>query len=72
MTLLPPDWALRRHDHEMKVDISAVGPMMTKVAAQVANGVHVHPLHSMRTSSIVFSRSRRRRTRSGEIRARLS
>ena len=32
MTLLPPDWAPRRHDHEMKVDISAVGPMMTKVA----------------------------------------
>ena len=31
----------------MKVDISAVGPMMTKVAAQVADGVHVHPLHSM-------------------------
>ncbi|MEO0493816.1 MAG: TIGR03617 family F420-dependent LLM class oxidoreductase [Actinomycetota bacterium] len=47
MTLLPPDWAPRRHDHEMKVDISAVGPMMTKVAAQVADGVHVHPLHSM-------------------------
>lgn len=47
MTLLPPDWAPRRHDFEMKVDISAVGPMMTKVAAQVADGVHVHPLHSM-------------------------
>ena len=47
MTLLPPDWAPRRHEHEMKVDISAVGPMMTKVAAQVADGVHVHPLHSM-------------------------
>jgi len=47
MTLLPPDWAPRRHDHEMKIDISAVGPMMTKVAAQVADGIHVHPLHSM-------------------------
>lgn len=47
LSLLPPDWAPRRHDHPMKVDISAVGPLMTKVAAQVADGVHVHPLHSM-------------------------
>ena len=47
MSLLPPDWAPRRHEHAMKVDISAVGPLMTKVAAQVADGVHVHPLHSM-------------------------
>ncbi|MEM9521888.1 MAG: TIGR03617 family F420-dependent LLM class oxidoreductase [Actinomycetota bacterium] len=47
LSLLPPDWAPRRHDHPMKVDISAVGPLMTKVAAQVADGIHVHPLHSM-------------------------
>ena len=31
----------------MKVDISAVGPLMTKVAAEVADGIHVHPFHSM-------------------------
>ena len=30
-----------------KVDISAVGPLMTRVAGEVADGVHVHPLHSM-------------------------
>ncbi|MEM9204480.1 MAG: TIGR03617 family F420-dependent LLM class oxidoreductase [Actinomycetota bacterium] len=47
LSLLPSDWAPRRHDHPMKVDISAVGPLMTKVAAQVADGIHVHPLHSM-------------------------
>ena len=29
------------------VDISAVGPLMTQVAGEVADGVHVHPLHSM-------------------------
>lgn len=47
MSLLPPDWAPKPHDHEMKVDISAVGPLMMKVAGEVADGVHVHPLHSM-------------------------
>lgn len=47
MSLLPRDWSPRPHDQEMKVDISAVGPLMTKVAGEVADGVHVHPLHSM-------------------------
>lgn len=47
MSLLPTDWAPKPHDHPMKVDISAVGPLMTKVAGEVADGVHVHPLHSM-------------------------
>lgn len=47
LSLLPPDWAPRAHDHPTPVDISAVGPMMTKVAGEVADGVHVHPLHSM-------------------------
>lgn len=47
LSLLPRDWAPRPHDHPMKVDISAVGPMMTRVAGEVADGVHVHPLHSM-------------------------
>ncbi len=47
LSLLPRDWAPRPHDHPMKVDISAVGPIMTRVAGEVADGVHVHPLHSM-------------------------
>ncbi len=47
LSLLPPDWAPRGHDHEMKVDISAVGPLMTRVAGELADGIHVHPLHSM-------------------------
>ena len=47
LSLLPGDWAPRPHDYPMKVDVSAVGPLMTKVAAQVADGVHVHPFHSM-------------------------
>lgn len=47
MSLLPRDWSPRPHEQTMKVDISAVGPLMTKVAGEVADGVHVHPLHSM-------------------------
>ena len=47
MSLLPRDWSPKAHDHPMKVDISAVGPIMTRVAGEVADGVHVHPLHSM-------------------------
>jgi len=47
MSLLPRDWSPTPHEHPMKVDISAVGPLMTRVAGEVADGVHVHPLHSM-------------------------
>ncbi len=47
MSLLPRDWSPKPHEHEMKVDISAVGPIMTRVAGEVADGIHVHPLHSM-------------------------
>jgi probable F420-dependent oxidoreductase len=48
LNLLPPAWSPPKHDFgDVKVDISAVGPMMTRVAGEVADGVHVHPLHSM-------------------------
>jgi probable F420-dependent oxidoreductase len=48
MSLLPEQWTPSRHDHEdVKVDISAVGPLMLRVAGEVADGVHVHPMHSM-------------------------
>lgn len=48
LNYLPAAWAPPRHEFgEIKVDISAVGPLMTKVAGEVADGVHVHPLHSM-------------------------
>ena len=47
MNLLPEQWTPSRHDYEdVKVDISAVGPIMTRVAGEVADGVHVHPMHS--------------------------
>jgi probable F420-dependent oxidoreductase len=48
LSLLPAQWAPARHDYEdIKIDISAVGPYMTKVAGELADGVHVHPMHSM-------------------------
>ncbi|MEM9034948.1 MAG: TIGR03617 family F420-dependent LLM class oxidoreductase [Actinomycetota bacterium] len=48
LSLMPPQWSPRRHEFsDVKVDISAVGPYMTRTAGEVADGVHVHPLHSM-------------------------
>lgn len=48
MNLLPGQWAPNRHDFEdIKIDISAVGPIMCKVAGELCDGVHVHPMHSM-------------------------
>lgn len=48
LNYLPAAWSPPRHEFgDLKVDISAVGPVMTKVAGEVADGVHVHPLHSM-------------------------
>jgi probable F420-dependent oxidoreductase len=48
MSLLPEQWRPPMHDHgDIKVDVSAVGPWMTHMAGEVADGLHVHPLHSM-------------------------
>jgi probable F420-dependent oxidoreductase len=48
LTLLPEQWRPPAHDHgDIKVDVSAVGPWMSRMAGEVADGVHVHPLHSM-------------------------
>ena len=47
LSLLPAAWAPPHHDFgDVPVDISAVGPVMCRVAGEVADGVHVHPLHS--------------------------
>ena len=48
LTLLPDQWRPPAHPHgDIKVDVSAVGPWMTTMAGEVADGVHVHPLHSL-------------------------
>jgi probable F420-dependent oxidoreductase len=47
LSLLPDAWRPRSHDHgHIKIDISAVGPWMTRMAGEVADGIHVHPFHS--------------------------
>ncbi len=49
LSYLPREWSPGRHDHEaqVKIDISAVGPMMCRLAGELCDGVHVHPMHSM-------------------------
>ncbi len=48
LSLLPGAWAPRRHPYgDIKIDVSAVGPWMCAMAGEVADGVHVHPLHSL-------------------------
>lgn len=48
LNYLPEAWSPPRHEFgAIQVDISAVGPVMSRVAGEVADGVHVHPLHSM-------------------------
>ena len=48
LNLLTPQWSPPRHGHEdIKIDMSAVNPLMLKVTGEVADGLHVHPMHSM-------------------------
>lgn len=48
LTLLPAGWAPRRHAYpDIKIDISAVNPWMCRMAGEVADGIHVHPFHSL-------------------------
>jgi probable F420-dependent oxidoreductase len=47
LSLLPAQWSPPRHEYgDVKVDVSAVGPWMCRMAGEVADGIHVHPLHS--------------------------
>jgi probable F420-dependent oxidoreductase len=48
LSLLPAAWAPRRHAYgDIKIDVSAVGPWMCRMAGEHADGIHVHPLHSL-------------------------
>ncbi|SHK64145.1 probable F420-dependent oxidoreductase, MSMEG_2256 family [Pseudonocardia thermophila] len=48
LTLLPHGFVPPRHEYgDIKVDVSAVGPWMCRMAGAVADGIHVHPLHSV-------------------------
>lgn len=47
LTLLPDAWTPPHHEHgNVKIDLAAVNPWMCAMAAEVADGIHVHPLHS--------------------------
>ncbi|MBT6273130.1 MAG: TIGR03617 family F420-dependent LLM class oxidoreductase [Chromatiales bacterium] len=48
LSLLTDHWKPLPHEFAdaIKLDISAVGPYMCKVAGEVADGLHVHPMHS--------------------------
>lgn len=48
LSLLPATWAPRRHPHaDIKIDVSAVNPWMLRMAGAEADGIHVHPFHSV-------------------------
>jgi probable F420-dependent oxidoreductase len=47
--LLPAMWSPGPIAHpDVPIYVSAVGPWMVKMAGEVADGIHVHPLHSQR------------------------
>ena len=48
LSSLPKQWSPPRHGHEdVKLDIAAVGPLMCRVAGELCDGLHVHPMHSL-------------------------
>jgi probable F420-dependent oxidoreductase len=48
LSYLPAQWAPPRHEFEdTKIDVSAVGPYMCRMAGELCEGIHVHPMHSM-------------------------
>lgn len=48
LSLLPEAWMPRRHPYgDINIDVSAVAPWMCRMAGEVADGIHVHPLHSL-------------------------
>jgi probable F420-dependent oxidoreductase len=47
LSLLPPTWSPGAIDYaDPPVDVAAVNPWMLRMAGQVADGVHVHPLNN--------------------------
>jgi probable F420-dependent oxidoreductase len=47
LSLLPPMWSPGPIDHpDVPILVAAVGPWMTQMAGEVADGIHVHPFHS--------------------------
>jgi probable F420-dependent oxidoreductase len=48
LSLLPGQWAPGAIEHPApRIDVAAVNPWMLRMAGEVADGVHVHPLNSL-------------------------
>jgi len=49
LTLLNPMWSPGPIDYPAPaIDIAAVGPYMLKMAGELCDGIHIHPLHSVK------------------------
>ena len=49
LTLLNPMWSPGSIDYAAPaIDVAAVGPYMLKMAGELCDGIHVHPLHSLK------------------------
>lgn len=49
LTLLDPMWSPGRIAHPPPaIDVAAVGPYMLRMAGELCDGIHVHPLHSVK------------------------
>lgn len=49
LTLLNPMWSPGAIDYPAPaIDIAAVGPYMLKLAGELCDGIHIHPLHSIK------------------------
>lgn len=49
LTLLNPMWSPGAIDYPAPaIDIAAVGPYMLKLAGELCDGIHIHPLHSVK------------------------
>jgi probable F420-dependent oxidoreductase len=48
LSLLPREWCPAPHPYgDVPIDVAAVNTWMCRMAGEVADGVHVHPLHSV-------------------------
>ena len=49
LTLLNPMWSPGPIDYPAPaIDVAAVGPYMLKMAGEICDGIHIHPLHSLK------------------------
>jgi len=68
LTLLDAMWAPGRIDYPPPaIDVAAVGPYMLKMAGELCDGIHVHPLHSVKYLTDVLEPALRAGGRRAEV-----